>query len=346
MSNFHLLSNWGWQPFFQQQLALDDWDSCIAARIINQHRNEIVLATGTATIPMPLTPSLPSMVVGDWILLDHNQRLVRLLDRKTQFVRKASGTKVSTQLIAANVDTVFIVCSMNADFNLSRIERFLALVNEAGAEPVIVLSKRDQTDIPDRFVSQVQALDPLLSVEAINGLDIDSVQQLSPWLKPGKTVAVLGSSGVGKSTLINTLSGDTVQMTQGIRENDAKGRHTTTSRALLPLASGSLILDTPGMRELQLADCAEGISKTFADIDTLAMGCRYADCHHEDEPGCRVLEAIQEGTLAQRRLENYQKLQREERLNSATLAQRRASDKTFGKFIKRTQGEAKTLKGR
>jgi ribosome biogenesis GTPase len=271
---------------------------------------------------------------------------MRLLERKTCFSRKAAGSKLKKQLISANVDTAFIVSSMNDEFNLNRIERFLSLVNESGAEPVVLLSKSDQSETPRGFVDQTRALDPFLAVEAINCLDGGSVSKLSPWLKEGATIAVLGSSGVGKSTLINTLLGEKRQGTAAIREDDGKGRHTTTRRSLISLSAGGVILDTPGMREIQMADCMDGIAATFADIEAYAEQCKFSDCQHQAEPDCAVQQAIVAGELEQRRLDNYVKLLREEALNSATLAERRSSDKALGKYYKHTLSEAQKLKGR
>ncbi|MCG8672089.1 MAG: ribosome small subunit-dependent GTPase A [Pseudomonadales bacterium] len=346
MSNFSLLSNIGWQSFFQQQLSLEEWESAIVARVVEQHRSEITVTTDTSTMNIPITHSMPSVVVGDWILLDPEMKLLRILERKTCFQRKAPGSKVKHQLISANIDTAFIVCSMNEDFSLNRIERFLALVNEAGAEPVIVLSKSDLSGSPEDFINDVRKLDHHLMVEAANCLDLESVSKLQPWLAPGNTIGVLGSSGVGKSTLINTLLGAEQQSTGSIREDDAKGRHTTTRRSLIALSSGAMILDTPGMREIQLADAKEGIAATFADIEELAQNCRYADCQHNGEPGCAVRAAIDSGTLDERRLNNYHKLLREEAINSATLKEKRDKDKALGKFYKRTLDESYKLKGR
>jgi|TARA_R110002126_G_scaffold110918_1_gene248473 ribosome biogenesis GTPase len=316
------------------------------ARIIEQCRTSITVTTESETVDIETMPGMPEMVVGDWILLDGQQQFLQLLERKTSFSRKAAGSKIKTQLIAANIDTAFIVSSMNEEFNLSRIERFLALVNESGAEAVILLSKQDQALEPETFITQIQALDSNLIVIAMNCLDSTCQSTLSPWLKPGSTIAVLGSSGVGKSTLINSLLGEERQSTGHIRENDTKGRHTTTRRSLIMLASGGLVLDTPGIREIQLADCKTGISVTFADIERYAAQCRFNNCKHQVEPNCMVQQAIESGDLDQRRLTNYLKLRQEEILNSASLSEKRASGKALTKYHKRTQHQARNFKNK
>ena len=346
MSDFESLASLGWQPFFQQQVLLEEWDTALPARIIEQHKSEIKVTTGEEIITLGLTHNMPEMVVGDWLLLDAEKHFSRLLERKTSFARKAAGSKVHKQLISANVDTTFIVCSMNDDFNLNRIERFLSLVNESSAEAVVILSKSDQAESPEEYIQAVQSIDPLLMVEAVNCLDAESIEKLSPWIKQSSTIAVLGSSGVGKSTLTNTLLGKNTQSTNGIREDDSKGKHTTTSRSLIALTAGALILDTPGMREIQLADSKDGIAATFADIEAFAEQCRFADCGHQGEPGCAIEKAIEAGELDSRRLANYQKLLKEDALNSASLSERRASDKALGKFYKTTLAQATKLKGR
>lgn len=346
MSNFTSLTGLGWQPYFQQQLSLDEWDGTIPARVIEQYKSEVTVATESDVFNIALLATMPEMVVGDWLLLDSQQHLLRVLDRKTCFSRKAAGSKLKRQLISANVDSAFIMTSMNDDFNLNRIERFLSLVNESGADSVIVLSKSDQSEFPESYIAQIQELDPFLMVEAINCLNAESVKKLSPWIKQGTTIAVLGSSGVGKSTLINTLLGKERQSTGGIREDDDKGRHTTTRRSLISLDAGGLILDTPGMREIQMADCKEGIATTFADIEAYARQCKFSDCQHQTEPGCAVQKAVDSGELDQRRLNNYLKLLREEALNSASLSERRSKDKALGKFYKHTLSQAHELKGR
>ncbi|QFU77943.1 ribosome small subunit-dependent GTPase A [Halioglobus maricola] len=346
MSDLVPLASLGWQPFFQQQLTLDEWDSAVPARVLEYHRSEMRVLSEQGETVIPLQHAMPKMVVGDWLLLDEAQVFQRLLERKTLFQRKAAGTEVRSQLIAANVDTAFIVCSINDDFNLNRIERYLALVNEAGAEPVLVLSKADLVEDPTQWVREVQQANPGVMVESVNGLSKESLAALAPWMAEGATIAVLGSSGVGKSTLINTLAGKERQLTGAIRDDDSKGRHTTTSRSLLPLEQGGLMLDTPGMREIQLANSESGIDTTFAEIAELARQCRFSDCLHQSEPGCEVRRAIERGELDERRLESYLKLRREDAFNSASLAERRSADKALGKFYKRTLSESGKLKGR
>jgi len=327
------LAQLGWRPFFQQQLDLEHWGYPVC-RVIAQHRNRLELLCETGSVELALHPDMPAVTVGDWVVLTPEHRFLRLLERQSLFHRKAPGRKVEEQLIAANVDTVFILTSLNEDFNLNRIERYLSLVNEAKVEPVVVLSKSDLCPDPGEFQHQVQGLDPLLLVETVNCLDAGDVQKLLPWCGTGRTVALMGSSGVGKSTLVNGLLGDSVQSTGAIRENDGKGRHVTTGRSLHPMKGGGLLLDTPGLRELQLTDCDDGVNTTFAEITSLAERCRFTDCSHGNEPGCAVQDAISRGELNPRRLSSYRKLMREQAFNSATLAEKRARDKRFGKMIR------------
>ncbi|WP_440888987.1 ribosome small subunit-dependent GTPase A [Vibrio sp. WZ-1] len=329
----------GWKPFFQQQLTLDDYEDTLFARVIAHHRSGYVVVSEQGETHLPIQASLPSMTVGDWVILNYQQQFSRLLERRSLFSRKAAGSKVAEQLIAANVDTVFIVCSLNHDFNLSRIERYLALINESDVEPVIVLTKADLCDNADELKAQVLKLDPLLMVESVNGLDESDVAKLMSWCSEGQTVAFIGSSGVGKSTLVNTLLGEQEQATGGIREDDSKGRHTTTSRSIHLLPSGAILMDTPGMREIQLADSETGVSETFADIEALAESCRFNDCQHQTEPGCAVQSAIEDGLLETRRFTNYQKLLREQAYNGATLAKQRVQNKQFGKMVRNVVGE-------
>ncbi len=330
----YTLPQLGWNHLLQQQLSLEEYESCTPARVVGQERSLLHLAIESGNLNLPILPSMPAITVGDWLLLDREQHFLRLLERSSLFSRKAAGTRVQRQLIAANIDTLFVVSSLNQDFNLNRIERYLALANESDVEPVIVLTKLDTCEAPEEYIDRAHELGDMLEVVAVNSLDHASVEQLLPWCQSGKTVAFLGSSGVGKSTLINTLLGHGVQRTQSIREDDAKGRHTTTGRSLHMLPSGALLLDTPGMRELQLAECEHGIDETFAEITELAQQCKFSDCQHQGEPGCAVRAAINAGEIDERRLESYLKLMREQAFNSATLAERRAQDREFGRYVR------------
>jgi ribosome biogenesis GTPase / thiamine phosphate phosphatase len=338
------LENLGWRAFFMQQLSLEEYEGLLPARVLEQHREHLLVAGEGLECDLPVLPAMPVMTVGDWLLLDHDKQFKRLLERKSIFSRKAAGSKVQEQLIAANVDVALLVCSLNQDFNLSRIERYLALIHESGAEPVVVLTKADLVENADALAAEVRNLDPLLLVEVVDATDPESVEPLKNWCKTGNTIVFLGSSGVGKSTLANTLMGGHSQATGSIRDDDGKGRHTTTARSLHVLPEGGLLLDTPGMRELQLADVASGLEKTFADIEALASGCRFGDCSHESEPGCAVLAALSAGDIDERRLNNYRKLMREQAMNSASLAQKRSRDKALGKFYRSVQDESRQRK--
>jgi ribosome biogenesis GTPase len=325
------LARLGWQPFFQQQLRAEEWERCKPARVISQERSVLGLAGADFDLAMPILPAMPAMTVGDWVLLDEDLRFRRLLERSSLFKRKAAGTGVAAQLIAANVDTLFIVSSLNQDFNLNRLERYLVLAHEAQVQVVVVLTKEDLCADPQEQIAQASALGAGLLVLPVNALDPQSVRKLAPWCGPGQTIALMGSSGVGKSTLVNSLLGESVQPTQAIRADDAKGRHTTTRRSLHMLADGGLLLDTPGMRELQLFACEQGIEETFADVGALAAACRFADCAHGNEPGCAVRAALEAGTLDARRVENYGKLLREQQRNAATLGEQRARERQLGR---------------
>ncbi|KTF10050.1 ribosome small subunit-dependent GTPase A [Pseudoalteromonas sp. H105] len=333
----------GMRPFFQQQLSLEELESCLLGRIVEHHKSDVVLMSDNETLRFNIPPKLDAVCVGDWVVF-MPERIIRVLERQSLFQRKAAGSALKYQLIAANIDNLFIVSSLNDDFSLNRIERYLALANEAGVEPVIVLTKADLCDDADDIRHQVQKLDPLLSVHCVNALDVHDVSALETYCHKGKTIAFLGSSGVGKSTLVNSVLNRNEMDTGCIRERDSKGRHTTTFRAIKWLPRGGLLMDTPGMRELQLSDVKAGIQLTFSDIESLASQCRFSDCLHEDEPSCAVTKAVDKGKLSARRLDNYKKLIREEARNSATLAQRRAKDRAFTKMVNSVQEQARSAK--
>ena len=322
----------GWQPFFAQQTDIDELTETPPARIIEVHRNALhVVGEGIdQTIP-----TRPDVTVGDWLLLNPSQpEASRVLARKSLIKRRAPGMDRQEQLIAANVDTALIVTSCNQDFNVARLERYIALAFEAEIAPVIVLTKTDLSSDPAPYVDAARAISNRVPVVALDARGAEPAQKLAEWCKPGATVAFLGSSGVGKSTLVNTLSGARSIKTQAIREDDAKGRHTTTRRQLHPLADGCMVMDTPGMRELQLTDSASGIDDLFSDIQDLAVACRFNDCQHDTEPGCAVSQAVEIGELDPARLARWRKLKAEDAFNSASLSERRSKDKAFGKMVR------------
>ncbi len=259
------------------------------------------------------------------------------MERRSVFERRAPGSDRKRQLIAANVDTVFIVSSCNKDFNIARLERYVALAFEAEVTPVILLTKADLCDDPEAYVKAASAISNRVLVEVLNALSEEPIARLAPWCKPGQTIAFLGSSGVGKSTLVNALFRDGVADTAAIREDDSKGRHTTTRRQLHFTADGCAVLDTPGMRELQLTDVEAGIADVFADIVALAGQCRFSDCRHDSEPGCAIQGALARGEIDPDRLARWNKLAAEERFNASTLAERKAADKSLQKMINAIQ---------
>src|SRR6056297_1502250 len=322
----------GWQPFFAQQISVDDLIRTPPVRVTQVHRNALhVLGDG-----IDLTiPTLADATVGDWLLFDADAPgSSRLLDRKSLIKRRAPGRDRNFQLIAANIDTVFIVSSCNDDFNVARLERYVALTFESGAEPVIVLTKTDLAMDVAGFVEAARGVSDRVAVVALDARAEEPGKVLAEWCRPGRTVAFLGSSGVGKSTLTNALAGTEDIATQAVREADARGRHTTTRRQLYMVPCGSIVLDTPGMRELQLADAASGIADVFEDIEALTTGCRFRDCAHDTEPGCAVQGAVAEGRLDPARLARWRKLQEEDAQNSVSLSDRRAKDRAFGKVVR------------
>lgn len=338
------LAQLGWSSFYQQQLSFDECHNYFPARLVTHHRTHFNMVSERGEHTLTAQSQLPSLTVGDWVLLDDNAQFVRALNRLSVFSRKAAGTKVDEQLIAANINTIFVTMALNNDFSLNRVERYLALAKAAGAEPFVVLTKQDLCSNVNEQLRQVQAIDPMLMVEAVNALDANSSIVLKPWCRKGNTVAVVGSSGVGKSSLINTLLGRTAQTSAPARNTDDKGRHTTTSKALHILNSGGLLIDTPGMRELQLLDCDLGVQEVFADVESLIKRCRFSDCEHRSEPGCAVLSALEKGQVDARRVDNYFKLSVEQARNSASLAQKNRRERALSQHYRSVQSESRRLK--
>ena len=339
------LESLGWRGFFASQV--DMGTALVPARVLAVYRGRVDVAGEDFHESLVLTGNSATLAitVGDWVLGDRDgPRVDRVLDRFGVFKRGAAGTSHTIQLIAANVDTLFIVTSANRDFNVARLERYLAIAHEAGAYPLIVITKADTVESIEPYVSRARVLGGSLPVEAMDAREPDDVDKLRPWCGAGQTVALLGSSGVGKSTLINTLTGAGLD-TRRVREADQRGRHTTTSRSMHRLPQGGWLIDTPGMRELRLVDSGDALGDVFGEITALAADCRFSDCRHAGEPGCAVRAAIEAGALDEQRLERFRKLQAEDRRNSETVAERRARDRNLGQLYKSILTGKQRLKG-
>lgn len=326
----------GWNPFFQRQLTYGDSQNVSIARVSAHFGSQILLlgSQGEVRVPVQLAEAVGEVTVGDWLVLDANDsRALQRLERQSLVARKAAGEEVKPQLIAANIDTIFIVSSCNLDFNLSRMERYLALVLQADIVPVVVLTKADLHENPAGMRRSCEQLYPGLLVETLDARRLDETTVLRSWCGPGQSVALLGSSGVGKSTLANALGAEHLK-TASIREDDAKGRHTTTSRSLHLLPSGGVLVDNPGMRELQLPACEEGVSELFDDVLQIAALCRFNNCNHDGDDGCAIEEALASGELDERRFHSFMKLDAEQAHNSRSLAERRRKDRHQGRFYK------------
>ncbi|WP_432695557.1 ribosome small subunit-dependent GTPase A [Marinobacterium sp. YM272] len=336
-----LLQSLGLVPFFIQQLPDVELLQQRLGRVtsVQRSRNTVICGAGERVVelssPLLKSAAIDRPTVGDWVVLDASlTRIEQVLERKSLFKRLAAGERNEIQPIAANIDLLFILTSCNEEFKESRLERYLALCAEAGASPVIVLTKADLASDRDSYIQRARSTQAGVPVEAVNALDPSSLDSVRCWIDKTTTVALVGSSGVGKSTLLNSLAGHTLTATGNIREQDKKGRHTTTHRELHRLPSGGLLVDVPGMRELRVAEIEQSIGAVFDDIERLAAQCQFADCKHDTEPGCAVQQAVAENRLDSRRLANYKKLLRENALATTTLAEKRAQGRAFAKVVK------------
>lgn len=304
------------------------------ARIIATHKDRYEIAcdngNGFAKIKRGCYYDNPNSVyptTGDFVLIEWNESgdsmIYETLKRESSFSRTAASSdrkrelhNQHEQLVAANFDYVFIMQSLNNNFNINRIERYLSLAWESGGIPVIILTKSDLVQNVQDYIDEVQSIAFGVDVYAISCVNKNGIENIKKYFSKGNTIVFLGSSGVGKSTLVNTLYGEDVMKTSEIREEDSRGRHTTTSRNLIMLPNGAMIIDTPGMRELGMWNAESGINKTFSDIESLSQMCKYSNCTHTNEPGCRILEAIEKGELQKERFEQYLKLQKESQYNT------------------------------
>eukprot|EP01136_Pigoraptor_vietnamica_P031183 Opistho-1_new@91424 len=342
----HQLRAVGWKACFEQQVSPEELTTGVVARVSAHFGSQVLLAgaEGEFRVAAQLAESAGEIAVGDWLVLTAGEhRAVRRLERQTLLYRKASGEEVKSQVIAANVDTIFIVSSCNDEFNLSRIERYLALTIQAGATPVVVLTKVDLGTDVAVLRRQVEQVRSGLVVETLDARESAQAEVLTAWCGPGQTVALLGSSGVGKSTLANSLGAGSLA-TGAIRDKDGKGRHTTTSRSLHLLPSGGVLVDNPGIRELQLPACEDGLADVFDDVVRIAAGCRFSNCNHDGDAGCAVAAAIESGELEERRFVNFQKLNAEQAHNSRSLAERRERDRKFGRYFKSVLKDKRRLR--
>jgi ribosome biogenesis GTPase len=321
------LEGWGWDAGHAETFAPHAAAGFDPGRVVIEDRGSYLVRTAAGEVRATVSGryrheaaidrTMIFPAVGDWVALqgtpDTGHRIVQgVLPRRTAIVRRApTDSSAPEQVLGANIDVVLVMTSLNHELNPRRLERYLALAWGSGAQPVVVLSKADLAPDHDAALSAVAAVAggaPIHLVSSITGLGLDG---LLARLAPGRTVAIIGSSGVGKSTLVNALAGELVEVTGEIREDDARGRHTTSRRHLVLLPGGGLVLDTPGMRELGLVEADAGLDEVFEDVDALATECRFADCLHETEPGCAVRAAVDDGRLDPRRLASRQKLERE-----------------------------------
>ena len=343
------LEELGWSAFFADAFEPYKREDTVPARVAVRHHGPCELLTEQGPlggVPMGRLDDSEMPAVGDWVVArtlpgERKALIEAVLPRRSAFTRKQAWRSTVEQVVAANVDTVFLVSAFNHDLNVRRTERYLTAAWESGAEPVIVLNKADLSTDPAAEAAPIEAIAFGVPVHLVSAVSGDGLDALQSYLARGRTIALLGSSGVGKSTLVNRFAGDRVMKIRDLRQ-DGRGRHTTTHRELVPLPGGGLLLDTPGMRELQLWAGEEALDSTFEDVVSLLDGCRFNDCSHDREPGCAVQEALRSGTLSRERYESWRKLQRElRRLEIRQDARLRAEAR---KEIRRFSRNVKHLK--
>jgi ribosome biogenesis GTPase len=354
------LKNFGWNSSYDTYLKDKNKKDLIFGRVIKQNGKhyKIISENGEENAILPNSffkktenkSEIPA--VGDWVGLKKNIGLKILhidfvLPRKNQLSRKVAGKKSEEQIIASNIDLVFIITSADQDFNVRRFERYLSMVYEINAKPVIILNKIDKINDLDKYLKETEFLSkkvPILSISAKTGLNIDDLEK---YIKPGKTIVLIGSSGVGKSTLINYLLGFSRQSVGEIRKTDGKGRHITTSRELIILPNGGMLIDNPGIREIQLWTSGKGISKTFEDIEEISRNCKFKNCLHEQEPECAVKRAVEKGQISIDRLNSFKKLIREQEYSELrrNIYEKRKKDRQLGKMY-RQGSNIRRIKGK
>lgn len=349
------LSDFGWDDGFEENFKEFREQKLLPARVIESNRLVYKLVSGEGELMGKLSGRFRHTcrsksefpTVGDWVAFKPSEHkgfvpIQGLLERKSRFSRKSAGKDSDEQVIAANIDTIFIVSGLDQDFNVRRLERYVTLATGSGAEFVFILNKADLCEDPEGVVEKIGCLFEGVPVYTLSALKNKGLEQITPYLKSGKTVVFLGSSGVGKSTIINWLLGEERQKTGEISDYSGKGRHITSSKNLIMLPGGAMVIDTPGLRELQLLGSGGGLKNAFADIEALARGCKYRTCTHTNEPRCAVLMAVDEGEISEKRLENYNRLKREIEYNAQRHDARFKNKRS--KFWKNVSKKAKLIK--
>lgn len=350
------LQGMGFSPWFRERLDAAKAAAHTLARVIAVHRDRYVVSEGEDEVLAELSGNLfytadsatDLPTTGDWVYADFfdddtHAIIHGVLPRKTLLTRKTPGKQVEFQLVAANIDVAFIVQSADYNFNLRRLERYLVMVNESGITPYILLSKCDLMagNEVDEIIQRIANTAPGVAVMAISNVSGKNIDVIRSALTPGATYCLIGSSGVGKTTLLNSIVGDGQYETQSVSSKQNKGRHTTTSRELIRLDGGAMLVDTPGMRELGNLSVDAGIDETFSEIVALTMHCKFSDCSHTSEKGCAILAALENGELSEERYGNYVKLKNESTFNDMSYVERRKKDKDFGKMIKAVMKDKK-----
>ncbi len=341
----------GFSHWFRSRLDADKAAVHNIARVVSVHKDRYTITNGLGEVYAELSGNLfytansatDLPTTGDWLYADFydddtHAIIHGVIPRKTLLRRKTAGKLVDFQLIAANIDVAFVIQSADDNFNLSRLERYLVMVNERGITPVILLSKCDlmPQDKVENIKASISSVAPQVTVLAFSSLSGENIDTIKNSLLPGNTYCLLGSSGVGKTTLLNSILGSRQFETQPVSKKQSKGRHTTTSRELIQLDNGAMLIDTPGMRELGNMSVDTGIDETFSEIVALSRDCKFTNCSHTNEKGCAILSAIAEGALSEQRYKNYLKMKNESAFNEMSYFEKRKKDKDFGKMIKST----------